>query len=86
MVTGQAMEIRSSLHQCVKIGHFYRFIIDKPFPEYYLNENILEAISKMASIEKIEISFQYHLLVETPETNLRRSIQWIKVSYTTNFK
>jgi len=42
------MEIRTNVYPGIKESHFNRFIIDKPFPEYYLNGNRIEAISKIS--------------------------------------
>jgi len=77
-------------------GAFYHVINrgnagDAVFKGIRDREKFLECLGKAAGRFSIRIhtyclmTNHYHLLVETPEPNLSRSIQWINVSYATYF-
>lgn len=77
-------------------GAFYHVINrgnagDAVFKSIRDREKFLEYLGKAAERFSIRIhtyclmTNHYHLLVETPDPNLSRSIQWINVSYATYF-
>ena len=77
-------------------GAFYHVIArgnnrEKLFKNNYDNEKFIEYLEK--AVERFSIiihtyclmSNHYHLLVETPDANLSKAMQWVNVSYATYF-